>query len=114
VPIKAGNEVIGAVGVSGAPGGEKDEVCANAGIAKVARLWDDAVRARVPLAGAGCGSRHDRRMPAISFGRRASKPATASLWLWDFRHRSGTGAKTTICDGNHSECGHDVRLDTAA
>jgi uncharacterized protein GlcG (DUF336 family) len=36
VPIKVGNEVIGAVGVSGAPGGEKDEVCANAGIAKVA------------------------------------------------------------------------------
>ncbi len=36
VPIKAGNEVIGAIGVSGAPGGEKDEVCANAGIAKVA------------------------------------------------------------------------------
>ena len=36
VPVKVGNEVIGAVGVSGAPGGEKDEVCANAGIAKVA------------------------------------------------------------------------------
>jgi len=36
VPIHAGNEVIGGVGVSGAPGGEKDEVCANAGIAKVA------------------------------------------------------------------------------
>ena len=36
VPIKVGNEVIGGVGVSGAPGGEKDEVCANAGIAKVA------------------------------------------------------------------------------
>jgi uncharacterized protein GlcG (DUF336 family) len=36
VPIKAGAEVIGAVGVSGAPGGEKDEVCALAGIAKVA------------------------------------------------------------------------------
>src|SRR4030088_2214038 len=35
VPIRVGNEVIGAVGVSGAPGGEKDEVCANAGIAKV-------------------------------------------------------------------------------
>jgi uncharacterized protein GlcG (DUF336 family) len=35
VPIKVGNEVIGAVGVSGAPGGDKDEVCANAGIAKV-------------------------------------------------------------------------------
>ena len=36
VPIKAGNETIGGVGVSGAPGGEKDEPCANAGIAKVA------------------------------------------------------------------------------
>jgi uncharacterized protein GlcG (DUF336 family) len=36
VPIKIGNVTIGAVGVSGAPGGEKDEVCANAGIAKVA------------------------------------------------------------------------------
>jgi uncharacterized protein GlcG (DUF336 family) len=35
VPIRVGNEVIGAVGVSGGPGGEKDEVCANAGIAKV-------------------------------------------------------------------------------
>jgi uncharacterized protein GlcG (DUF336 family) len=35
VPIRVGSEVIGAVGVSGAPGGEKDEVCANAGIAKV-------------------------------------------------------------------------------
>ena len=36
VPIKIGREIIGAVGVSGAPGGELDEVCANAGIATVA------------------------------------------------------------------------------
>lgn len=36
VPIKIGNMTIGGVGVSGAPGGEKDEVCALAGIAKVA------------------------------------------------------------------------------
>jgi uncharacterized protein GlcG (DUF336 family) len=36
VPIKAGNELIGGVGVSGAPGGDKDEACANAGLAKVA------------------------------------------------------------------------------
>jgi uncharacterized protein GlcG (DUF336 family) len=36
VPIKVGNETVGGVGVSGAPGGEKDEVCANAGLAKVA------------------------------------------------------------------------------
>ena len=36
VPIKAGDEVIGAIGVSGAPGAEKDEACANAGIQKLA------------------------------------------------------------------------------
>jgi uncharacterized protein GlcG (DUF336 family) len=36
LPIKAGDDVIGAVGVSGAPGGEKDEVCAKAGLDKVA------------------------------------------------------------------------------
>jgi uncharacterized protein GlcG (DUF336 family) len=36
VPIKVGNEVIGAAGASGAPGGEKDEACVMAGIAKVA------------------------------------------------------------------------------
>jgi uncharacterized protein GlcG (DUF336 family) len=36
IPIKAGNEIIGAVGVSGAPGEELDEACAQAGIAKVA------------------------------------------------------------------------------
>ncbi len=35
VPIKVGTETIGGVGVSGAPGGEKDEACANAGLAKV-------------------------------------------------------------------------------
>ncbi len=36
LPIKVGDEVIGALGVSGAPGGEKDEVCTKAGIDKVA------------------------------------------------------------------------------
>jgi len=36
LPIKIGDDVIGAVGVSGAPGGDKDEVCAKAGIDKVA------------------------------------------------------------------------------
>jgi uncharacterized protein GlcG (DUF336 family) len=35
VPIKIGNQVIGGVGISGAPGEDKDEACANAGIAKV-------------------------------------------------------------------------------
>src|SRR5476651_397654 len=36
LPIKLGDEVIGAVGASGAPGGEKDEACVKAGIDKVA------------------------------------------------------------------------------
>jgi len=36
LPIKVGDAVIGAVGVSGAPGGDKDEACAKAGIDKVA------------------------------------------------------------------------------
>jgi len=36
LPIKAGDNVIGAVGVSGAPGGDKDEACAKSGIDKVA------------------------------------------------------------------------------
>ncbi|MBY6242229.1 heme-binding protein [Methylosinus sp. Sm6] len=36
LPIKAGEETIGAVGVSGAPGGDKDEACAKAGIDKIA------------------------------------------------------------------------------
>jgi uncharacterized protein GlcG (DUF336 family) len=35
-PIKFGEVTIGAVAVSGAPGGDKDLACANAGIAKVA------------------------------------------------------------------------------
>jgi uncharacterized protein GlcG (DUF336 family) len=36
LPIKVGEEVIGAAGASGAPGGEKDEACVKAGIDKVA------------------------------------------------------------------------------
>ncbi len=36
LPIKIGEETIGAVGASGAPGGERDEVCVKAGIDKVA------------------------------------------------------------------------------
>jgi uncharacterized protein GlcG (DUF336 family) len=35
VPVKVGEETIGGVGVSGAPGGPNDEACAVAGIAKV-------------------------------------------------------------------------------
>jgi uncharacterized protein GlcG (DUF336 family) len=35
LPIKVGDETIGAIGVSGAPGGDKDEACANAGLAKI-------------------------------------------------------------------------------
>jgi uncharacterized protein GlcG (DUF336 family) len=35
VPIKVGNDTIGGIGVSGAPGGDKDEACAEAGLAKI-------------------------------------------------------------------------------
>jgi uncharacterized protein GlcG (DUF336 family) len=36
LPITIGDDVIGAAGASGAPGGEKDEACVKAGIDKVA------------------------------------------------------------------------------
>jgi uncharacterized protein GlcG (DUF336 family) len=36
LPITVGDDVIGAAGASGAPGGEKDEACVKAGIDKVA------------------------------------------------------------------------------
>ena len=36
LPIKVGDEVIGAAGASGAPGGEKDEACVKAALDKVA------------------------------------------------------------------------------
>jgi uncharacterized protein GlcG (DUF336 family) len=36
LPIKLGEETIGGIGVSGAPGGENDEACAQAGLDKVA------------------------------------------------------------------------------
>jgi uncharacterized protein GlcG (DUF336 family) len=36
LPIKVGDEVIGAAGASGAPGGEKDEACVKTGLEKIA------------------------------------------------------------------------------
>jgi uncharacterized protein GlcG (DUF336 family) len=36
LPIMVGNDTVGAIGISGAPGGDKDEACAKAGIDKVA------------------------------------------------------------------------------
>ena len=36
VPIKVGNDTVAAIGVSGAPGGDKDgQACADAGLAKI-------------------------------------------------------------------------------
>ena len=35
--IRSGNEIVGAIGVSGAPGGDKDAVCAQAGIDRIAK-----------------------------------------------------------------------------
>ena len=42
LPIRAGGSLVGAVGVSGAPGGEKDEACAAAGIQAVQERLDFA------------------------------------------------------------------------
>ena len=42
LPIRAGGSLVGAVGVSGAPGGEKDEACAAAGIKAVRQRLDFA------------------------------------------------------------------------
>ena len=36
LPIFANKELVGAVGISGAPGGDKDAACAQAGLAKIA------------------------------------------------------------------------------
>ena len=38
VPVKVGNEVVGAVGVGGAPGGNLDEQCANAALEQAKAL----------------------------------------------------------------------------
>lgn len=35
IPIRAGDEVVGAIGVGGAPGGHLDDQCAEAGIARI-------------------------------------------------------------------------------
>lgn len=35
LPVKAGDEVIGGIGVGGAPGGDRDDSCAQAGIEKI-------------------------------------------------------------------------------
>ena len=37
LPIFAGKELVGSIGISGAPGGEKDAACAQAGIDKIAK-----------------------------------------------------------------------------
>jgi uncharacterized protein GlcG (DUF336 family) len=37
LPIFAGKELVGAIGISGAPGGEKDAACAQVGIDKISK-----------------------------------------------------------------------------
>lgn len=37
LPILAGKDVVGSIGISGAPGGEKDAACAQAGIDRIAK-----------------------------------------------------------------------------
>ena len=37
LPIFAGKELVGAIGISGAPGGEKDAACAQVGIDRISK-----------------------------------------------------------------------------
>jgi uncharacterized protein GlcG (DUF336 family) len=37
LPIFAGKELVGAIGISGAPAGEKDAACAQVGLDKIAK-----------------------------------------------------------------------------
>lgn len=37
LPIFAGKELVGAIGISGAPGGDKDTACANVGMQKISK-----------------------------------------------------------------------------
>ena len=37
LPISAGKELVGAIGISGAPGGDKDAACAHVGIDELAK-----------------------------------------------------------------------------
>ena len=37
LPIMAGKDIVGSIGISGAPGGDKDAVCAQAGIDRIAQ-----------------------------------------------------------------------------
>jgi len=41
LPIFAGKDLVGSVGISGAPGGEKDALCAKIGIDKIARYLNN-------------------------------------------------------------------------
>jgi len=46
VAIKVGDEIVAALGVGGAPGGDKDEACARAGVAKIQDRVTAAVQKR--------------------------------------------------------------------
>ncbi len=37
LPVFAGKDLVGAIGISGAPGGDKDTACANAGMQRIAK-----------------------------------------------------------------------------
>ena len=37
LPVFAGKDLVGAIGISGAPGGDKDTACANVGMQKIAK-----------------------------------------------------------------------------
>ena len=70
LPIKVGDDVVGAVGVSGSPGGDKDEVCAKAGIDK-SPISSSSIGASGLDRGAGHGPRASPSGPDQSLSARA-------------------------------------------
>lgn len=42
VPVTAAGSIVGGIGVSGAPSGEMDEICAQAGLMLSPRIWNGA------------------------------------------------------------------------
>jgi uncharacterized protein GlcG (DUF336 family) len=106
VPVRVGNEVIGAVGVGGAPGGHLDEQCAVAALDKVPRTcssearrpqdtgsacacWPPAPPALAPGARAGARARPEAaRLPGPACRRAPGRPGRhPARWRWPAARR---------------------------
>jgi uncharacterized protein GlcG (DUF336 family) len=80
-PIRAGDQVVGAIGVSGAPGQDKDEACANAGPGGDRRAAEVDARACGP-SGPRYASRLPDGGPRPSPSRRQATPQPPIAGTW--------------------------------